>query len=185
MHTRRARESDGQRGQTLVEIMIAIAFLTLTLCGITGSIVASDRLRGVNRETALAQQGVRAALEALNGVPFPTVFKSYNSTAGDDLFGVTSPGANFAVRGLSAVPGDPDGLPGEISFPTVDSGGVLLLREDVVDPGLGMPQDLNGDGIDLLDHSADYRVLPVRVRVRWSGATGVRVITMETILCAR
>ena len=65
-------------------------------------------------------------------------------------------------------------------------GGSIQLREDVVLPALGMPSDLDGNTIiDALDHSANYRVLPVRVRVRWQGMNGTRTMTADTVLCAR
>jgi hypothetical protein len=173
-------------GVSLLDVTIAMVVLTIALCGITGSIVAGDRLEGVNRETALAQAGVRGMMETLRGVSFSTVYSLYNTTTADDPGGIPVPGANFAVPGLRAVAGDPDGLPGEIIFPSVMVGGVLELHEDVNIPALGMPRDLNeAGGIDGLDHSPDYRILPVQVRVRWSGARGVRVLTAETILCAR
>lgn len=45
----------------------------------------------------------------------------------------------------------------------------MELREDTVDPNLGMPRDLNGDGvIDGLNHASDYVILPVRIEVKWS-----------------
>jgi hypothetical protein len=48
-----------------------------------------------------------------------------------------------------------------------------------------MPNDLDGNGtIDALDHAANYRILPVRVRVRWQGVNGVRSMTADTVLCA-
>ncbi|HVS19906.1 MAG TPA: hypothetical protein VMT18_14975, partial [Planctomycetota bacterium] len=78
-------------------------------------------------------------------------------------------------------PGDPDGLPGEIVFP----GDGVGLFEDVVFPALGMPRDLTLDDppmIDSLDHSMDYRVLPVLVRVRWAGARGNRELMLGTTL---
>jgi hypothetical protein len=63
------------------------------------------------------------------------------------------------------------------------AGGALELREDVVDAGLGMPRDLNLDGvIDALDHSGDYRILPVRVLVEWTGMSGNRTHRLETVL---
>src|SRR4029077_3113943 len=98
----------------------------------------------------------------------------------------TAPGANFAVTGLSTVPGDADGMVGEYIFPTELVGGVAQLREDVVDARFGMPRDPDGDGdVDSIDHSGNYRILPVRVRLRWKGMNGVRVLELESILCSR
>ena len=98
-----------------------------------------------------------------------------------------APGANFAVPELNGLPGDADGLCGRVIFPTQLVGAVEQLREDVIDAELGMPKDLNGDAgvIDALDHAANYRLLPVRVRVEWQGAIGPRRVDIQTILCLR
>lgn len=173
-------------GISLVEVSIAVVLLTIALCGITGSIVASDELHNANSETALAEAGARAMIETLHGAPFPTVFVRYNSVTSDDPVGTTSPGANFAVRGLQAAPGDPDGFPGEIIFPTALVGTQLQLRENLPFTALGMPRDLDlKNGVDAANHAGDYKILPVRIRVRWSGANGVRTLDTETVLCAR
>lgn len=173
-------------GFSLLEVTAAIAVLTISLCGITGSIVASDRLTQVNQESALAESAVRQAVESLRGAPFATVFAQFNGTNADDPGGVVSPGADFDVPGLSATPDDADGLPGRIEFPVAAGGAADELREDGNDPALGLPADLDGDGvIDATDHSADYRILPVRVQVAWTGSTGRRTLTVETVLCAR
>ena len=64
--------------------------------------------------------------------------------------------------------------------------GVWELREDYVDAELGMPADLDGvPGIDDDDHSGDYRILPVRVQVQWSGVSGTRTLAVETVLWNR
>jgi len=59
----------------------------------------------------------------------------------------------------------------------------LQLREDVVDNALGMPRDLNGDGVvDTNDHSLDYRLLPVRIRFDWTGKGGRSTLEIKTLL---
>ena len=51
------------------------------------------------------------------------------------------------------------------------------------DASLGMPRDLNGDGvIDSEDHAGDYVLLPVKVRVNWRGITGDRSFEVCTVL---
>ena len=175
-------------GFTLVEVMLGFMILTVGAGGSLTSVIASMRVGQINRETALAQLAARGAMEALLLTDFDEVFASYNQTAVDDG-GLIQPamGANFAVAGLSAQEGDLDGLPGRVVFPL--EGGVPLeeLREDILDPFLGMPHDLNGDGlIDGLDHSGDYIILPVRVLVEWQGAGGVdRTMGFETFLTDR
>lgn len=177
-----------RRGFTLAEVAVAAAVLSIAAGGLLSSIVASMAMNRVNNETGLAQAYARRAIERMQGVPFAEIFASFNSNANDDPGGAgTSPGANFEAFGLDPVVGDVDGLPGEVEFPVVMVAGVPQLREDVADLAFGMPRDLNGDGLppDSLDHSVDYSVLPVRVRVRWRGATGERSITLETMLTSR
>jgi hypothetical protein len=95
-------------------------------------------------------------------------------------------GAGFEVAGLDPRDGDADGLCGRIEFPTLDVGAGPELREDVGDPGLGMPRDLDGDGVwPEAGPIADYVVLPVRVVVEWRGVSGDRQVRLETMLCAR
>lgn len=58
-----------------------------------------------------------------------------------------------------------------------------MLREDYVDANLGMPRDLNGDSIiDNKDHSEDYILLPVQIRVEWQGTSGRRWLDVYSML---
>jgi len=58
-----------------------------------------------------------------------------------------------------------------------------ILREDVELPALGMPRDLNGDNlVDSEDHRGDYVLLPVCVRIRWTGRTGPQELRITTML---
>jgi hypothetical protein len=69
---------------------------------------------------------------------------------------------------------------GRIRFPDTPNS---ELREDVYMPELGLPMDLNGDGIiDELDHSQDYKILPVIVEVQWVGKTGDREFSLHALL---
>ena len=112
-------------------------------------------------------------------LPRAEVFARYNATAADDPTSGDSPGAAFDVVGLAPLPGDPDGRVGSIEFP----GDGIELREDDVDRDLGMPRDLNGDGIlDASDHALDYLLLPVRVTVSFAGQGGPRTISFVTYL---
>ncbi|HTF87280.1 MAG TPA: hypothetical protein VK843_02645 [Planctomycetota bacterium] len=183
--TRRPRRA--RAGFTLVDVMMAAVVLAVAISGVCGSIVVSMSLNRVNRDTAVAQQAARLVLEEIESRTFNEVFAAYNADAGDNA-GLLSaaPGANFVVAGLEPLDGDADGMCGRIMFPTQVAGGVEQLREDFVDPALGMPRDLNSDAVvDALDHATNYRVLPVRVRIEWQGSTGPRSVDIETMLCQR
>jgi hypothetical protein len=179
------REPRRSAGFSLLEVSLAIVTLTVTLVGVTGSIVAGDELQHVNRESALAEDAARRTVETLRGLPFETVFARYNASSADDPGGMASPGENFDVPGLDADPDDADGFVGLVEFPVVPLA-PDELREDLAGFGFGLPADLSGDGnIDANDHAGDYVLLPVRVTVAWSGKSGVRNLAVETILCAR
>lgn len=171
-------------GFSVVEMSIAAVVLTVAVCGLSGSVVSAVALNRVNRETALAEAAVRGTMEQITGAPFARAFAMFDADPADDPAGAgTAPGATFAVRGLNGVGG---ALPGRIDFPTVTVAGTPDLREDVVDARWSMPRDLDGDGnVDAADHSGNYRLLPVRVSVTWSGMSGVRTMTVESLLCAR
>lgn len=155
----------------------------LIFSNVVGSLA---RQRAANRETALAVAAARNQLEILRSQDFGALFALYNSDPSDDPEGAGSaPGHRFAVAGLEPDPAAADGLQGEIAFPTqLDELGALELREDLALRVLGMPRDLSGDNVvDALDHSANYFILPVQVRVRWKSPSGPRQYEMATQLC--
>jgi hypothetical protein len=168
---------------TLIEVLCAMAVLMLGVLGFAQAIAASAKNTQAMRENTLATQAARRVLEEIQANVFAEIFWRYNATTADDPGGAgTAQGSTFGVTGLSAAPDDPDGIVGEIVLP-VDPAAPAVLREDVVDASLGMPHDLDGDGvIDAADHAGDYRLLPVIVRVRWRGAGGVGTVELRTML---
>jgi len=176
--SRRAR-----RGLTMVELVMAMTILAIALAGYARTVAMASVASSTAREAALASEAARRMIETLRAQDFAQVFTQYNATAADDILGITSPGANFAVTGLDARTNDADGMPGEILFPTIAVGAALQLREDLVDAKLGMPSDLSGDGaVDVANHAGDYENLPVLVRVRWRGVGGPGQVEFQTVL---
>jgi hypothetical protein len=129
----------------------------------------SYRHENVNRETALATDVARMHFEDMRAVALADAFATFNADGTDDPpSNVQIAGNEFQVdakeNGLEAV--------GRIVLPVNADG---ELREDLDMPALGMPQDLNGDGlIDDRDHRDDYIVLPVLLRLSWRGSSGYR-----------
>ena len=171
----------------MIELTLVISVLLVAFLALSQSLVTSMALTRVNRESALATDGVRRMIEQMQGCEhFNQVFRLYNSDPLDDPGPLPAPGDTFQVEGLEASPDDPDGIVGEIIFPVIETGGGPKLHEDVDLPELSMPRDLNGkDGVDPFDHNADYRLLPVLVRIRWKGISGERTAEARTLLADR
>jgi len=168
---------------SILEVLIAFTVLMGGLLGFARALVSTMGASTTSHEATLGREAARRMLEDLRSQAFAEVFVRFNDDPQDDPGGVgTAPGKNFAVDGLTAWSGDPDGLAGEILFPVnVATPGVL--REDVNLPRLGMPRDLTGEGvIDAADHSGDYLLLPVVVRVEWRSAAGRGRVELRTML---
>lgn len=164
----------GNAGFGLVEVMIALSVLTIALMAFGHAIIMSIRAGQMQREQGVARDAARQIIERMQAETFSEVFARYNATAVDDPVDGNLFAGGFDVPGLQPQAGDADGLAGQILFPTADlAGGALALREDVNDQRFGTPRDLNADGVvDALDHSGDYRLLPVVVRIEWRGQAG-------------
>jgi prepilin-type N-terminal cleavage/methylation domain-containing protein len=158
-------------GLTLIEMMIAMIVVVVALLGATSALYYSDASREMTREKVLAQNAARRMIEQMRDANFSTVFASY-STGG-------TPGPTFTVERLNAISGIPVG---QITFPVIGT----FLRETVTDADWGMPRDLNGNGIiDTLPHNADYKLLPVRVTVRWRSIRGQGQVIQNALITLR
>ena len=168
------RAHRARRGITLIEVMLAVSVMSIALTSFIVGILSSSVATETSHEATIAQEAVRRMVETLQAADFTEVYALFNANGADDPDGAgTAPGNGFVVDGLQVLSGDADGLAGEIRFPTADKGGVLVLREDLVSTVFGTPRDLSGDGVvDDEDHSGDYQLLPVWVRVQWTGKSG-------------
>lgn len=175
-------------GFTLAELTLALAVLVIAVGGTLGTLSAYVRLDRQDEGRARAIRAAEGQLERMRAEPFADLFERYNDTAADDPVGpgvLPSPGSDFAVPGLDAQPGDPDGAPGRVTFP-VDAAAPGVLREDLPLPELGTPLDLNMDGvIDGDDRRDDHVLLPVRVEVRWNGPAGLQSVSLDSTLAPR
>jgi hypothetical protein len=177
---RRLATGSRRAGLSLVEVMVSLSICMIAMAMFSSAIISTSRLGADQRMTSLAANAGRSALEVLRTVTPSERFARFNADPADDPGGAgTAPGSFFAVDGLQPVADDPDGFVGEYVFVVTDG----KLRENAVDTLLGLPRDLNGDTlIDELDHSADYKILPVAVRIRWAGVTGPRSVTLYTMM---
>jgi type II secretory pathway pseudopilin PulG len=151
MNTLPVRRHDA--GFTLVELTVAITVLIIAICATASTVVTTSALNQSSHETAVARKAAESMIETLRNAPFQQVFALYNADPADDPGGAnTAPGPRFAVAGLTVAPGAPGGVAGEILFPSAGPG----LFENVDDPTLGMPRDLNADTmVNAMDRAAD------------------------------
>jgi len=178
MHVLRPQRA--RAGFSLVELVVVIGILTVSVSMLTSTLISASRHAPIQRESALASNAARTVLETMRSEPLERLFALYNADPDDDPDGPgTAPGPFFAIAGLDARAEDEDGFPGEIVLPAQ----AAPLREDANLPELGMPRDLDADGaIDANDHSGNYVLLPVLVRIEWRGATGNRSLLFHTAL---
>ncbi len=192
VHGRRRARRASRSGFTVLEVTIAAAVLVIGVLGMVSSVAASLKLVEANREMMVAHQAARALAEQMQNGTFAQVFANYNSITTDDPGGAgRGHGATFDVEGLrlsdderaEAQHAGRSTSVGSIEFPTLASG---VLSESVTDAALGMPRDLNGDGVITTGAMpGSYLVLPVRIRVRWSGPSGPRSMTFQSLLVNR
>src|SRR5688572_14918806 len=193
-------------GLTIVEIIVALSVLIVAASIFCQTLLSTARVRQLNHDNALAADAARVVLERMRNEPFLEIFRDYNEDPKDDPGGNgTGPGHLFDVAGLDPLDDAPQGKVGRVTFPsmvvqvTTSSGGALgkmglsggttttvtqwHLREDVVNEPLGMPRDLDGNNvIDTADHSSDYLMLPVRIRIEWKNGLGARRFDIVTQL---
>ncbi len=168
-------------------------------------VLTTNGLRVVGRENGIAADAASGVLEQMRNAEFSEVFALYNNDASDDPGGAgTAPGNRFLVEGLDVAEGVTDGCHLEVILPQLAPGtptkldGTIWeyedlsgeepeltweLREDYDAESLGFPRDLNGDSlIDSENHSEDYIILPILIRVEWKGRQGLRRYQVHTIL---
>jgi len=157
--------------------MVVLAILTIALSMFSRTLVSSAQLDPLNREIVIAGEAARSKLEEIRNKRFGDIYVLFNGDPADDPDGAgTAPGAEFLVESLDPIAGQ--GFIGSVYFPEAAG----MLREDAVDAMLGMPRDLNADGlVDADARAEDYVVLPVRVRIEWHGSGGDRQLDMYTM----
>jgi prepilin-type N-terminal cleavage/methylation domain-containing protein len=178
-------------GFSLIELTIVMVIMTVAVLMLSSTMTSSSRVGPMLREDAIANTAATFQLETLRTLPFDSIYARHNDLPGDDPDGSgTAPGRHFAVEGLTVRPDDEDGHVGRFVFPegsVGSAGGVLLqgLREDIALSHLGLPRDLNGDGLlDSANRAGDYIYLPVELVLEWQSASGPRSMRFQTALVA-
>jgi len=155
-----------QSGIALVEILVALSLLAIGFLSLVATLAQNARLQRLTHEKHLAVLGAESILEDLRRTDFNQLVATH---AGSEQ--------HFDLTGLSAREGDGDGHVGRIFFVLDET------ANDSVAKAFELPRDLNGDG-DALDKNvaADYRILPVRIQVDWTGVGGASSIEVRAVL---
>jgi len=173
------RPVSSRSGISLLELLLVAGILTVALGEFTRTLVSVARLDPINRDSAKVKDQALSVFETMRSLTFEELVVRYNAIDADNPVLGPSPGQQFDVPLLQAQGADVDGRVGRVTLPMIGN----AVREDYIDEAMGMPRDLNGDGmIDALDHSADYMILPVRLDIAWMGQGGDRALTFHSVL---
>ncbi len=180
-----------EAGFTTLEVSMAMGVMGIGALAAASLLVSSITLESGNRGNLAAVSSVRAVVETVETTPFEEIFARFNTDPSDDPLGAgTAEGAEFYFvfgkasqleRVLS-----PTGHGGtvfrvQVRFPT---DGLGRLAEGTAPLATGMPTDLNNDGavVNGADTAADYKVLPMRIRVSWQGPSGTEEMIFHRVL---
>jgi type II secretory pathway pseudopilin PulG len=159
-------------------VMISVALLALLM-----SIISSMTLIEANRQESLVMAAARQKISELQSYGqysqgnFTTMFGTYSDTANNKhTFGLTGLGA--AGSGYILFPT----TPAMVDSNFVANAGPFALDESITDPKLGMPFDLNQNGSIDGDAKSNYKLLPVKIIVRWETIHGWRTSEFNIVL---
>lgn len=157
------RNGRGNRGVTIVELVVALGVIAVALVALLGVIFSSGALQETTRERAAAYNFIRKLLEEMRSTPqFNQIYPLYKSG------GANFPTEAYLQQHLGLNP-PASGSQLTIQFPEKNG----TLNESVVEADLGMPKDLDWSGsVEDRDVSATYKILPVKIIVRWSSKGG-------------
>jgi hypothetical protein len=187
-------------GFALIEVALALLVIAVATLGSVSWTLSGMSLEASNREMADGHDAMRVLLEELQEVPFDEVFARFNDLPGDDPAGAGSArGSTFSIEAtrkanfLDRTPDSPSKgtiayrkvpLEVQISFP-IDEDGNLSEAAQGAEWG-DRTWDFDGDGKITADAlNTRYMLLPVRVRIRWSGAKGTRTLEHVRLLTHR
>jgi prepilin-type N-terminal cleavage/methylation domain-containing protein len=161
----RLARGNARKGFTLLEVTLAMSVLVIAMMAISATTLRVHALRRENRDRSVAENGVRMIAERIQSASrlARTDPAGWAQNVVTSLSAGGSIGNKFDLADL--IPVDAGSSVGSITVVTNEN-----LTDAFLDAQLGMPRDLDGDGIvgnGDVSHSA--RLLPVIVRARWKG----------------
>jgi hypothetical protein len=169
------------RGIGLIEVLVGLVILTVAVLGHLSGVTAAQKHAKATEERALAVLTLQRLVERLRAdtdwMGLWNRLRVYSRESTTDA-GLTHLGVDLTLQtypyyyyysdlNVPAVLRNATFLV-QIPWRWDATLGQYQLREDAVAPRYGLPWDLDGDGVvDAASHHADYRQLPVVVRIRW------------------
>ena len=156
----RSRLGRGSRcaGFSLLEAVTALVLVTITFMGIASGVIANSRAFDSTREEVLVSHALRKMAETIRGTAFNQIYTKY---------------ANFPF----SVPENGIGATGIVSIFVDETANTAESNT------LGLPRDLNGDGLaNSVNVSANYNLLPIRLSLSWDGRDGTRTQELYFLL---
>ena len=159
-------------GFTLVELMVALLVLLLAVLACLFGLGASVRDVSSTKQAYVALTAAAGKVEEMKGKVFEDLYTLYGPGSAGQSFPVTyeEDGRTYTLKPSAG------GNAGSVE---------LCVNETAIPAGLGWvgAYDLNGDGDATdADVKADYKILPVIVRVVWRDAEGQRREEIKTVL---
>ncbi len=153
---------DRRLGVNLLELVIGFAILSTLILGVAASVGSSQNTALANEYSQTAREIAENEIERIRSLPFS---EAVNKNLERDSFGLFGPYGSTQLYYTYYIL---DELPGYSYCLTY-----FYLNESINDVA-GESIDINGDGdfTDTLTPSDAYRVLPVRVYVRWEPRPG-------------
>lgn len=159
-------------GFTLIEVTLAMSVLLVALMAASASTIRMHSLRRQNRERTVAQNAIRTISEEIRSIAQLSIGDpgGWSNKVIAALRAGGTLGPSFNVPELA--PQDGQATIGTIAVVTNET-----LTDQELGFELGMPRDLDGDGlVTNNDVQNAARLLPIIVRARWKGASGDVVI---------
>ncbi len=185
----------------LLEIIIAMLIVAAATLSSASMTLSGSKLNNANVAVADATDVMRQLVEELESHPFEELYARFNGLPDDDPDGAgTARGSQFTlaptrrsafldVTAPAAPPTAKDAprstsFDVDIEFPEDVNG---YLAEGVVGPLWGTQAwDIDGDGAPSSgDRSADYKLLPVAIRLSWADADGIHSMQVVRLLTKR
>jgi type IV pilus modification protein PilV len=143
-------------GFTLLEVMVALAVLTVGLLGFTSFFVVNARTHDYVSERTLAIHSLREVAETVRSSPFSAAAVNYN-------------GYTFTIGDIKAS--------GKVTMFTDETDNSFDAKN------LGLPRDLDGDGLASNKNIlGGYYLLPIKIEVSWTNVEGPQSMTLYQML---